>query len=261
MTPNPFRKRYEQNEIQIGTWITTFSQPSILRILKSAGLDFACVDLEHSGLSIESISQLAIVASALEFPIMVRPPSASREWITRLLDIGVWNILCPQVVSAEHAREVADAARFSPAGTRGAHSFGPAMNFTPVDREAWRRFANQQVFIVALLETQSALDDLDAIAATPGIDALMIGPADLAQDLGFGGSLDHAAMRQLSNQVAAAALRHNKKAPTFAANIQDGKAAIEAGQRAVLISSETRVLHDAYHDLCALRDQRLAIPA
>ena len=261
MNPNPFRKRYEQNDIQIGTWVTTFAQPSILRLLKSAGLDFACVDLEHSGISIEAIAQMAIVANALQFPIIVRPPVASREWITRLLDIGVWNILCPQVVSAAHAQEVVDAARYSPAGSRGSHSFGPAMDFMPVDRESWRRFANQQVFIIALLETQSALTELEEIAATAGIDALMVGPADLAQDLGFGGSFDHAAIRQISNQVATAALRHNKKCPTFAANPQDGRAAIEAGQKVVLISSETRVLHDAYHDMCGLKDLRVAIPA
>ena len=71
--------------------------PSILPLLKAAGLDFARVDMEHSSPSMETIADMALVARAIDFPIAVRPPTANREWITRLLDVGVWNLHCPQV--------------------------------------------------------------------------------------------------------------------------------------------------------------------
>src|SRR4051812_34908500 len=83
------------------TWLTMVRNPAILSLMKSAGLDFARVDMEHTALTIEHIADLAVLARALNFPIAVRPPKANREWITRLLDNGVWNLHCPQVENAE----------------------------------------------------------------------------------------------------------------------------------------------------------------
>ena len=88
--------------------------PAILPLLKAAGLDFARVDMEHSSPSIETIADMALLARALDFPIAVRPPKANREWITRLLDVGVWNLHCPQVETAAHAAEIVAASRYAP---------------------------------------------------------------------------------------------------------------------------------------------------
>ena len=94
-----------RGELQIGTWINMARNPAILSLLKAAGLDFARVDMEHSSPSMETIADMALVARAIDFPIAVRPPKANREWITRLLDAGVWNLHCPQVESAAHAAD------------------------------------------------------------------------------------------------------------------------------------------------------------
>ena len=102
-----------RGELQIGTWINMARNPAILPLLKAAGLDFARVDMEHSSPSIETIADMALVARAIDFPIAVRPPRADREWITRLLDAGVWNLHCPQVESADHAREIVAASRYA----------------------------------------------------------------------------------------------------------------------------------------------------
>jgi len=68
-----------------------------LTLLKAAGLDFARVDMEHSPFSMETVADMATLARALDFPLVVRPPEGNREWITRLLDAGVWNLHVPQV--------------------------------------------------------------------------------------------------------------------------------------------------------------------
>jgi 2-dehydro-3-deoxyglucarate aldolase/4-hydroxy-2-oxoheptanedioate aldolase len=92
MRINTMRAGLERGEPQIGTWLTMVRNPAILSLMKSAGLDFARVDMEHTALTIEHIADLAVLARALDFPIAVRPPHADREWITRLLDVGVWNL-------------------------------------------------------------------------------------------------------------------------------------------------------------------------
>src|ERR1700677_2000350 len=129
MQPNPMRAGVERGEVQIGTWVTLVRTPTILALLKAAGLDFARVDMEHTSISIDTIADMALLARALNFPIAVRPPKANREWITRLLDVGVWNLHCPQVETADHAAEIVAASRYAPLGLRGNAGFSPATEF------------------------------------------------------------------------------------------------------------------------------------
>src|SRR6186997_2472452 len=142
MRPNPMRAGVERGELQLGTWVNMIRTPAILPLLKAAGLDFARVDMEHSPSSMETIADMALVARAIDFPIAVRPPKANREWITRLLDAGVWNLHCPQVESAAHAREIVAASRYAPRGLRGNGGMGPANDFLNQSRTERREVAN-----------------------------------------------------------------------------------------------------------------------
>ena len=94
---NPLTSALAEGRLQVGTWINLIRTPSILTLLQSAGLDFVRIDMEHSSPSIETVADMAVLSRALQFPILVRPPSADREWITRLLDAGVWGLHIPQV--------------------------------------------------------------------------------------------------------------------------------------------------------------------
>jgi HpcH/HpaI aldolase/citrate lyase family protein len=139
----------ERGELQIGTWIKLIRNPAVLTLLKAAGLDFVRVDMEHSPPSMETIANMALLARALNFPIVVRPPKADREWITRLLDAGVWNLHCPQVESARHAAEIVAASRYAPRGRRGNEGHSPGTDYDITGTATERRaFANRQVFVV-----------------------------------------------------------------------------------------------------------------
>ena len=83
MKRNPLKKALSEGRIQIGTWVNMIRNPAVLTLLQAAGLDYARVDMEHSSPSIETIANMALLARALEFPIVVRPPDGNREWITR----------------------------------------------------------------------------------------------------------------------------------------------------------------------------------
>src|SRR5262249_36908985 len=89
---NPMKAALAAGRVQVGTWINLVRTPAILTLLKSAGLDYARVDMEHSAPSIETVADMAVLARALDFPIVVRPPEGNREWITRLLDAGRWGL-------------------------------------------------------------------------------------------------------------------------------------------------------------------------
>jgi 2-keto-3-deoxy-L-rhamnonate aldolase RhmA len=248
MQGNRMRAGVERGEVQIGTWVTLVRNPAILMLLKAAGLDFARVDMEHTSTSIETIGDMATMARALDFPIAVRPPVANREWITRLLDVGVWNLHCPQVESAKHAAEIVAASRYAPMGLRGNGGLSAATDFETGGTVAERRaFANRQVFVTVMIETAAAFDDLDAIAAMDGIDALTLGPADLAQDLGVFGAPDQARiLDEKRNLILEAARRHGKTCAMLVSSAEQAEQWRKAGALLLAYSSDAEMLHGGF---------------
>jgi 2-keto-3-deoxy-L-rhamnonate aldolase RhmA len=248
MLRNRMRAGIERGEAQIGTWLTLVRNPSILMLMQSAGLDFARVDMEHTALSIDTIGEMAAMARALDFPIAVRPPAANREWITRLLDVGVWNLHCPQVENVEHAREIVAASRYAPQGLRGNGGLGPATDFETTGTVAERRaFANREVFVTVMFETAAAFDHLDAIAAMDGIDALTLGPADLAQDLGVFGKPDQQrVLDEKRDLILAAAKKYGKTCSMLVTSAEQARQWKEAGALLLVYLSDVEMLHSGF---------------
>ena len=246
---NPMKAAVERGELQIGTWVNLVRNPAILTLLKNAGLDFARIDMEHSALSIESLADMAMLARALEFPIAVRPPHANREWITRLLDCGVWNLHCPQVENLAHAREIADAAHYAPRGNRGMSGTSPSSEYEfkpPLERN---KFANDQVHVTVMFETDEAFNDLDAIAATDGIDALTLGPTDLAQNLGvFGKPEMGKVLDERRDLILASARKHGKTCAMLVGSQEQAQQWKEAGVLLLVYKSEVEILANGFRD-------------
>lgn len=245
---NPLRAALMRGEAQFGSWINLLHSPATLALMKAAGLDFARLDMEHSGVSIETVANLALFARAIGLPLAVRPPVANREWITRLLDIGVQNLHCPQVENLAHAREIVAASRYAPMGTRGQGYPGPASGFDTLSDAAGRRAqANGDVFVTVMFETAAALEDLDAIAALDGIDALTLGPADLAQDLGVSGTpSEGAVLRDKQELIFQAAKRHGKVFAALCATPAEAAAWRSRGARLLACSSDTAVMQSGF---------------
>lgn len=245
---NSLKQALSRGHAQMGAWINMVHNPGILPLMKSAGLDFARLDMEHTGVSFDTVATLALVARSIDFPLAVRPPVANREWITRLLDIGIWNLHCPQVESAAHAREIVLASRFAPLGLRGQGYPGPATDFAISGSVAERRtFANAQVFVTVMFETAGAFADLEEIAAMKGIDALTIGPADLAQDLGvFGQPSQNAVLSEKLELILAAAKRHGKIGAVLCATPGEAAQWRDKGAQLLACSSDTTILQQGF---------------
>src|SRR4029078_4068663 len=188
MNDNGYRARSERGEVQIGTWITMIRTPAVLTLLQAAGLDFARVDMEHSPFSMETVADMATLARALNFPLVVRPPDGNREWITRLLDAGVWNLHVPGVETPESAPPIAPASHYHPLGERGMYGFGPHTGYVARPPAEHMALSNARVHVTAMLETKEAFVRLDAIASVAGIDGVTILPTDLSQNLGVLGT-------------------------------------------------------------------------
>jgi 2-keto-3-deoxy-L-rhamnonate aldolase RhmA len=248
MKGNPMRAAVERGEVQYGTWVNFARNPAILPILRAAGLDFIRLDMEHSSPSMETVSDMALLGRAIDFPVVVRPPEANREWITRLLDAGIWNLHCPQVDTAAHAAEIVQASRYAPLGSRGMAGNAAGNDYdTSMSQRERMDFANREVFVTVMLETKAAFDHLDTIAAMPGIDALTIGPTDLAQDLGvFGTPDEEAALNERRYMIVEAARKHGKTTAMLASSPAQARKWVDAGALLLGYSSEVGVLQDGF---------------
>ena len=252
MSENPYRTRAERGEVQLGTWVTLSRAPGVLTLLQDAGLDFARLDLEHGAFSLETVADMAALARALGFSLVVRPPAGNREWITRLLDAGVWNLHVPQVETAEEAAEVARHCRYAPAGLRGSAGMGPHLDYRPMSPTERAAFANARVHVTVMLETRRAFEHLDAIAAVPGIDALTLGPSDLAQDLGVLGTPEQTRVIDTHRRrVVEAARRHGKTVAMLADSAEGVREMIALGATIVTYASDAAVLRAGYAAVAA----------
>ena len=247
MNDNAYRVRAERGEVQIGTWVTMIRTPAIMTLLQSAGLDFVRVDMEHSSFSMETIADMATLARALDFPMVVRPPEGNREWITRLLDAGVWNLHIPQVDTPEQAAAVVACTRYAPLGERGMYGFGPHTQYRTLPPAEHMASANARVHVTAMLESKHAFERLDAIAAVPGIDALTIGPTDLAQDLGvLGTPRQRDVLNDYRRRLVDACRKHGKAVSMAVDSVETVREMIAMGATIVNFSSETAVLRSGY---------------
>ncbi len=247
MNENAYRSRAEQGVVQLGTWVTMIRTPAVLTLLQAAGLDFVRIDMEHSPFSMETVADMATLARALDFPMVVRPPEGNREWITRLLDAGVWNLHIPQVDTPEQAALVATCCRYAPLGERGMYGFGPHTEFRTLPPAEHMAAANARVHVTIMLETKAAFERLDEIASVQGIDALTIGPTDLAQNLGvLGTSSQREVLDEHRRRLVAAARKHGKAVAMITDSVEGVRQMIDLGATIINYASDTGVLRSGY---------------
>ncbi|MDA1016317.1 MAG: aldolase/citrate lyase family protein [Planctomycetota bacterium] len=185
MTDN-FRSRLRNGETLLGTMVT-LSTPSTAEILADVGFDWLFVDGEHGPLDTSDL--LAILQTvSRRVACLVRVPVADEVSIKKVLDLGAAGVIAPQVNTAEHAANVVSWSRYSPVGTRGvglARAHGYGLRF-----QEYVETANETVSVVVQAEHARAVDNIESIVKVEGIDAILLGPYDLAASLGKMGQVD-----------------------------------------------------------------------
>ena len=163
----------------LGTWVK-LAAPESVELLALAGFEFVVIDLEHSPMGLEAASGHISTALLAGVSPIVRVPALDAGMATRLLDAGAEGIMLPHVDSVADARRFVDACRFPPLGSRGVGSTSRAGHWGAMPRDAYLRYGREEVVLVAQLESAAAVAAAQEIGALPGIDALLIGTADLS---------------------------------------------------------------------------------
>lgn len=170
----------------------TFPAPEVVEMLAPAGLDFIFLDCEHGILDMPAIENVCRAADLTGQTPIARIPDIGTGTITQFLDRGVRGIIGPHVETMADAKQLADSCLFGPDGHRS-FGGGRGTNYQNGidDMPSFLRAVNESLLVGAMLESALAVENLDAILSVPGIDYLMFGPADFAQDLGYPGQVSH----------------------------------------------------------------------
>ena len=184
-----FRKRMLAGEILAGTFVKTPAL-ELIEVLALSGLDFVCLDGEHSPFDRGRMDACLAVARALDFPTLVRVGSGTAENILQALDSGAVGIVVPHVIDAGKARDIARWARFGLYG-RGYAGSTRWAGYGQRPMSEVLELSKQETVVIAQIEEPEAVDASEEIAAVEGIDGLFVGPADLT--VAFGAGKDAAA--------------------------------------------------------------------
>ena len=184
---NPVRRKLQNGEPVFGVTLTT---PSLDVAARAAGLgfDFLWIELEHSPITLETARHIVLATRGLGAMPVARLPVNELWTAKRALDMGMAGVIFPFTSTAALAQQAVEACQYPPAGRRGSGA-GLATSSWP---EPLRYYdsADANMLIVAIIEEARALDEIEAIAATPRLDALFIGTSDLSFSLGFRGRQD-----------------------------------------------------------------------
>ena len=197
----------------VGTMVRMVRNPAIAAVARNAGLDFIMLDLEHGPYAMETVDDVFKVGRTLGLGCFVRVPELAKGYVSRSLDCGAIGVMVPMLESVEQAQLLVRWAKYPPLGGRGFGGAGGHTDFigiAPDSTPAFMAKANVDTITIAQIETAQAIQNVDAIAAVPGIDALLIGPNDLAISMGCAGDFLGDAMEKAIGKVAAAAKKHGK---------------------------------------------------
>jgi 4-hydroxy-2-oxoheptanedioate aldolase len=239
ITRNEFKRTLARRELQIGLWSTLCSSLGA-EIIAHSGFDWILLDTEHSPNELpDLVSQLQAMGRGTASPV-VRAAWNDAVLIKRILDIGAQSILLPYVQTADEARRAVQAVRYPPRGIRGVSAGSRASQFGRVKDYLSR--ADEEICLIVQIETRAALDQLEAISETEGVDGVFIGPSDLSASLGHLGNPQHPETQSALQDAAQRLTRLGKPAGILAVVEADARRYIEWGYSFVAVGVDTTLL-------------------
>lgn len=179
MRPNSLRRLKAEGKPIVNAWLS-IGAPYAAEAIAHQGFDAATIDCQHGMIGFDTaIAMLQAVSSTSAIP-MVRPSSLNPAEIMRFLDVGSYGIICPMISTADDAERLVAACRYPPVGQR---SFGPARGMLYGGAD-YLDHANDEILVLAMIETREGLANIDAILAVDGLDGIYVGPNDLGLALG-----------------------------------------------------------------------------
>lgn len=233
------KAKMKSGEVLLGTW-ATIGHPDVADVLEATGFDWLVFDTEHAPLGPEAVSRMIQALDTSAVCPLVRVGASEQHLVKPALDMGAHGVVFPLISSREDADKAVSLVKYPPLGVRGVAPRKAAdYGNTFAD---YIRSANDFTIVVAQIETAEALQNLDDILGTPGVDVAFVGPTDLTMSLGLLDDRGNARVVEAMKKVVAACDRRGKVPGVLAATPEEAARDVKLGFRFIGLGSDTRFM-------------------
>jgi 4-hydroxy-2-oxoheptanedioate aldolase len=255
LKPNPVKRALKAGEPSVGTWLSLGSVVAS-RFLARTGLPWLTVDMEHSHTDIQTAALMfGAIADAGCVPL-ARVPTGRHDYIKMVLDCGAMGIVAPMVMNADEARAIVAATKYPPIGNRSVGGALHALNYGCTADSYYAR-ANEEILVVIQTEHIKAVDVADEIYSVPGIDAIFVGPNDLAASLRApdGKPPTKEMMEATLTRILEAARRNKVACGLHVTSIADAHRRVAEGWQFIAVGSELKFMLDGTNELASAMNE------
>lgn len=254
MRINTVKQNLKAGKLQLGCSFGTIRSMEVARILAAAGFDWAFVDTEHGCFDVETVQDICRASVIAGLAPIVRVTDMQYPLVARALDMGAQGIIFPRVESVELLAKAVTWTKFPPVGVRGYGLTAPNIEWERATIPQVIDHFNQQTLVVLQIETRRAVEMRDELLAVPGIDVVMVGPADLSISLGIAGDFENPKMVDAMEKIRDSAIQHGVVPGTHTRTLGLAKFWKERGMLFLGSGSETGFMFDkASETVAALR--------
>lgn len=249
---NPTKRLLEQGGFSLMFSIRMSTSVDIALAAKGAGYDCLYVDLEHGALTIPQAGQIFSTAVAAGITPFVRVPEAGTHDTQQLLDLGAMGIIAPHIAGPKEAERAVARCKFPPLGVRSSSSSLPQQLLTNMPLVQLQKRLDEETMVLAMIESASGLENVDGIAATKGVNVLLVGTSDLCVELGIPGQFTSDVVLKAYERIIKAANKHGKYV-CLGGGIKGGSVSVlktfrDMGVRMISVGNDSGMLFPAMRE-------------
>ena len=251
MQTNQVKQALRAGKLQLGIALWQLRSPEIARVYAAAGFDWIFLDTEHGGFDIETVQDICRVANLANIAPIVRATDVQYPLIARALDCGAQGIIFPRVESPELLERAVSWTQFPPKGARGFGLAGPQTGYGSHTMGEAIDHVNANTLVVLQIETVRAFEARNELLSVAGIDAVLIGPADLSVSLGVPGEFQHPRMIETIEAIRQSCIRFGVAPGLHARSSALAKFWRDRGMLFLSCSNEVALLHERASEVIA----------
>ncbi len=253
MRTNALKAKLRAGQNVIGV-LLTINDPDLVELFGHLGYDFVFIDGQHGGVTVETARELVRAAELTGMTPLVRVPRNDPSVILEYLEVGAGGIIVPNVISRTDAESAVRAIKYAPRGTRGSMTMSRAAFYGVTQSGAeYMARANEETMLLPILEDREVLEVLPDVVGVEGIDAILVGPGDLALSMGIPGGWSDPRVQAEVDRIVQAARAAGRPAMIVPLDVEDGRRLRERGFQGLIVISGTLIANAARDFLHGLR--------
>ena len=249
ISENHTKRKLREGKIAIGSWVVGSRNPNVIKMLSSAGFDFAFINMQHSDLSWETLSDLCLLSRALGITPIVRPYGPDHHLTNRVLDLGAMGVMHADVHEPEQVVNLRNAALYPPVGDRGSTVWAAPQDYQRVRGGKMKEHINKHMLLAIQIESKRGVEAVDEILDAGEIDLVEVGREDLSTSLGVPLEIRSAPVMKALDRVIDSCRRHNVAVGVNCGSMEDVHDLRQRGITCISYSSDRRILLHAYYDI------------